>query len=108
VKKTSLLLMQAAAVKTGSKHCITQPMISILPIAGSSGNRERQWPSGVSVSAAEEVVESTAIAPSFFNLSIEYATASSFGGSNARLKNVATLSFVMLHVFKQVASSALR
>ncbi|KAL3797900.1 hypothetical protein ACHAW5_003064 [Stephanodiscus triporus] len=92
VKKTSLLLKQAAAVKIGSKHCNTQPMINILPIAGSSGNWERHLPSGVSVSTASVDVESTEIAPSFFNLSIEYVTASSFGGSNARLKNVATLS----------------
>ena len=78
-------------------------MISIRPVAGSSGNLERLVPSGDSDSLPEGA---TAIAPSLVSLSIEYATASGLGGSIARLKKVSTESSVIEQVFKHVASRA--
>ena len=51
----SRLLMHAAAVSTGSRHCVTTPVISIRPVAGSSGSWESNEPNGVRTSTAEDV-----------------------------------------------------
>mmetsp|Transcript_10972 Transcript_10972/g.42736 ORF Transcript_10972/g.42736 Transcript_10972/m.42736 type:complete len:272 (-) Transcript_10972:3115-3930(-) len=52
--KGSLEDMQAAAVSTGSRHCVTTPMMSMRPVAGSSGSCESRLPSGVSTSLTPE------------------------------------------------------
>eukprot|EP00982_Pelagococcus_subviridis_P011806 31121-Pelagococcus_subviridis.AAC.5 len=115
VMNGSLELMHAAAVSTGSKHCVTTPMMSIRPVAGSSGSCDRSFPSGVRSSrrrgtelgsAGFDGPSTSAIALRDLRRSIASDTVSSAGGSNACDKNFCTPALVIEHVCRHVASSA--
>eukprot|EP00960_Hanusia_phi_P035557 751785-Hanusia_phi.AAC.5 len=88
-------------VRTGCKHEKMLPMMSIFPMCGSTGRRDRCCPSAVSSPSSSTALTSASVC-------MATLTADSLGGSSAEPRKELTSLYPMERICRQSSSSGTR